>query len=251
MASRNKNTKPTDTLGSIFTLNGIEKPLLLLTGALIVTGGVYYANRKIQYKRTRKAEENTAEKGTVENIAKRLKIAMGGLIDGTDEAAIYSALAEINSQEEYQGVIQAYAKLTGGKSLNKDLEYELGSDFNKVSAIISQKKRDRKGEDVDNSKVFARKLHEAINYHQFGMPDTDIDTLFDIFLTIPNNQVFQNTKAEYQAIAGTDLWTDLKAEWRLSRSIWYADMFSTYNDWSGKRGIDKLREIAKDRFGTL
>jgi hypothetical protein len=231
---------------------GFEKPLLILVGVGLLAGGVYLLNKKIRYKRLSKTEENTLENGTVENIAKRLKLAIGDWWDGADEAGIFKALSEVDTKETYAKVQVAYERLTGGRSLNDDLGKNLSSSaFDTVSALMSQKKEDINSQDADNSQEFARQLKEGVEATQLLMPDTDIDLIFDVFHLIPNQKVFESTKIAFKEMTRQDLWQALEAEWRLSRTPAIASITSRYNDWGGVPMIDMLKNIARERFGTL
>ena len=238
------------------------KTAMMAGGALI---GIAIVNRKVKYVRQKSALKETLDKGSAENIAMRIRKAMGivawgGLVDwdGTDEAEIVKAVSEIENQEEWQKVIRAYGRLTQGKILAEDLERELSQYYlDKISHVLENKPKNKNSTFPDNSKKLAGKLKDAVEYTWFGISDTDIDKIFDVFYAIPNKTIWTKVKQEYRKISytGKELWQDLENENRLKNSFNSWTMFtsasSNYYQNSSKTIVDILKDLAIERFGEL
>lgn len=238
---------------------------LILVGVSAL--GINLVNRKVRYIRQKSAFKETLDYGSAENIAMRIKNAMGmvawGSIDwdGTDEAAVKEAISEVETKKDWDKVRRAYGKLTQGRSLEQDLNKELGqADLEQIyERILGNKPESKNAPIPDNSKIFAQDLKEAITYTYswFNIPDTDLDGIFDALHAIPNQEIWEKTKEEYAKISysGKDLWTDLGNENRLKSSFndlgMFTSWYSTYYQNSSLPIINILKNLAIKKFGNL
>lgn len=233
---------------------GLRTPILIIIGIGTVVGVGYYIKQKSVYNRRKKAEDNAIEYGTTANFAKRLQIAMGGSFDGTDEKAIFQVFSEFRSKDEFELTQREYNRLTGGRILSEDLSRELSvKDYTKLMEIISQKKQNRNSSEdnvPDSSKEFAQRLRQAIQYWDV-LKFTDIDEIYSVFETIPNVSIYEKTKQEYKNLYGTELWVDLEGEVDLTTYKWFANLFSTYSDFSNETHLESLRNFVIKKFGKI
>lgn len=251
------NSKPNKKkLGGVNQIDtrGLTIPLLVLIGVGLVGGGVYFARQRVLYLRSKKINKNALDKGTVENLAKRIQNAVGNRFDGTDEEELFTVASEIQSKDEFDKVSKAFFKLTN-QVLPDVLSKELSSyHYNLITDIIGQKSSSFKSEDFkDNSASIAQKLKEAI--YSGGFTDlfsatTDVDGVFEAFHLIPNKEVYQNVKAKYKELTNKELWVDLEGEWELQESAWN-NIWSYFNDGSSDTFLEKLRQLAIQKFGEL
>lgn len=248
-----KNKDKQERLGSVYNVDtqGFKVPILVIIGLATVGTIGYFGYRAYAKGRKNTVLDRSFDEGTPEAFAQRLKTAMGGDWDGTDEAAIIDVFSNIPNQAEYEKVEKAFQKLTQ-KSLSEALESELsGYYLDKLRAIKNTKALDAKSPVPEgNDKQIAKMLKEAVEGTMFA--STNVELLFDAFKLIPDRPTYEKVKTEYKSMTGKELWTDLEGEWDLT-TIWNG--FSDYltNPYAGK-GVTYFETLKKEtieRFNEL
>lgn len=243
------NDKP---LGSVYNIDtqGFTRPLLVIIGLGVVGVAGYYGYRAYTKGRKNTVLDKTFDSGTAEAYAQRLKTAMGGDWDGTDEGEIIKVFQEIPNQAEYERVEKAFQKLTQ-RNLSEALEGELsGEHLDKLRVLKNTKAMDAKSPAPDNSKEIARMLKEAVEGGTFATTLTE--QLFDAFALIPDRPTYLKVKAEYKNNTGKELWQDLEDEWDLTAS-WtgFYDYFTNDYAGGGSTYLEKLKKETINRFNEL
>lgn len=236
---------------------GLVKPILIVIGIGIVGWGVYSVRKKNAYSQKKKIYNKSTESGTAENIAVRLRNAMGDFSygidwDGTDNKQIFEIFSvDIKTKKDYEAVQKAYKKLTQ-KELIDDLNNELKpSEVQKLLDIIAPKAESISKPETatDNSKKYAQDLKEAVYIDNWGKK-TDVPKIFDTFDKIPNQSIFLKTKKEYTIITGKDLWEDLQNEWGLGFTPFWSSMYEL-DDGTGRTLLEILKSKSQNKFGGL
>jgi hypothetical protein len=244
--------KKRNGLGSVYNIDtqGLKVPILVFFGVIVLGGVSYIGYRALRKGRANQVYDRAFDDGTPEAFAQRLKTAMGGSYDGTDEAEIIKVFSEIPNQAEYEKIEKAFQKLTQ-RNLNEALEDELSAYYlDKLRVIKNTKAQDSKSLVPDNAKEIARMLKEGVEGTTFAT--TNIELVFDAFKLIPDRPTYLKVKTAYKEITGNDLWEDLRNEWDLTAS-WtgFMDYFS--NPYAGQGGtyLELLEKETKDRFSEL
>jgi hypothetical protein len=239
-------------LGSVYNIDtqGLAKPILVIIGIGVVGVVGYYGYRAYTKGRKSTVYDKAFDSGTAEAYAQRLKTAMGGSYDGTNEAEIIKVFQEIPNQAEYERVEKAFQKLTQ-RNLSEALEEELSGHYlDKLRTFKNVKPLDAKSPAPDNSKEIVRMLKEAVEGGTFATTLTE--QLFDAFALIPDRPTYLKVKAEYKSATGKELWQDLEGEWDLTAS-WtgFYDLFT--NAYAGEGGtyLEKLKKETINRFNEL
>lgn len=267
---KNKKSNKKNSLGIInVDTAGLVKPILVLTGLGVIAFLIWQTKRSIQYTQKKNILSNSTEKGSTENLATRLKNAMGDSYDGTDEKAIFDVFSEIKTQREFEAVQKDYNKLTN-RILMEDLANELTSTEVETLTQNIQAKATKVGQKApDNSEQFAGKLVELLkksdgvcDYGTWFSPGacygSDLDGIFHIFEMIPNNEIYEKVKSIYQTKTGRTLKNDLERYPHLQEYASYLALTnsivginSNYNDNSGKQYIIMLQEKINNKFGNI
>lgn len=191
------------------------------TGGTILIGGAaaLTARHFIRKSRAGRAETQSLNDGTPENLAKRIKMAFDNDgFWGTDVDALRKVFTDIPSQEEFATVVSKYEAITqqGKGAFYKDLTNELTtSEYYEMQSILKAKpfkKGGKKVFDWNSATASSHRIKAAFDYTMLGMPSTDKGALESALREIPSLYAFAMVKVVYKKEYGHEIETDLDDE---------------------------------------
>lgn len=137
---------------------------------------------------------------------------------GTDEVLLRNTLREIPSQEDFKLVTKSYSKIYKGASLVADMTSELKqTEYDEMLAIIKSKPSKKKdvvpGQKIYDPIGWAKRINAAINYSWLGLfVGTDEDAIRAVFIEMPTQKAYWDTKAKYRSMYGVNMYDDMKGD---------------------------------------
>lgn len=209
--------------------NSSRALLIYGVGGLALAAGTFLLLRYLINRLKENVQQNKSlEEGNSATYAKQLKMAFEN--DGwwgTNVPGVRRVFQEIPTKESFEAVRKSYQKLYHA-NLVRDLTDELtASEYNEMISIISSKptnKEIQSGETQEKllqraTLLWAKRLHEAVNYSFMGVPGTDEDAIRAVFLEIPSQRAYRLTVESYQKLYGISLAADLAHDlefWEIS-----------------------------------
>lgn len=137
---------------------------------------------------------------------------------GTDEVLLRNTLREIPSQEDFKAVTKSYSKIYKGASLVNDMTAELKqTEYDEMLAIIKSKPSKKKdvvpGQKTYDPVGWAKRIYAALSYNWLGVFwGTDEEAIKAVFIEMPTQKAYWDTKAKYRKMYGVNMYNDMKAD---------------------------------------
>lgn len=135
---------------------------------------------------------------------------------GTDEVLLRRVIREIPSKTDLKKVAKSYSKLFKGANLVTDMTEELKqTEYEEMLAIIDAKPEKAKdgAKPIYSPSSWARRINAAISYNWLGLFwGTDEDAIKAVFMEMPTQKAYWDTKKAYQNKYGADMYQELKED---------------------------------------
>lgn len=213
---------PTKTQKVLASLNDKQRNIVIniaigLGISIIAAVAIYFGKKAVQNYVADKEESKSDGSDKYATWAKRIQNAFDNNgYWGTDEVLLRNALREIPSKEDWERVKKSYKKQFNATLANRMTGELKQTEYDEMLAILNSKPEKRN--DVGKAKIYdprgwARRIHAALSYNWLGfLWGTDEDAIKAVFMDMPTQKAYWDTKKAYQKLYAVNMYNDMKAD---------------------------------------